>query len=710
MTPFSRALKYPLRYKRYLVVTIICVLLGALCYGGGIGTIFPVLKLMISPEGLHGWADIRMSEAMMGVRLRSDTFAEDTKVELNKVKSDSPADNASLKKGDVILAIGTEKVDPPIGLPSFVATLAKMKASDVVTLRGEHKDGTEFVLTITLKRARLDARLVAALTDLLPSGRYDRFMSMAYILGIFWLINVMQSLTRFVQTYSAGIIIERGLLELRTKVYHRALNLPLKFYDLQGGSSDVASRFVQDSPTIKRGMKVLFTQAMLEPFKFLAALTLALLCSWKLTLIVLVVAPVVILLVTKLGKAMKNATRRSLQVWGNILGLLNETLSNIRVVKAYGSEEYENNRFLQANSKLLKYLIRIARVEALTSPTVALMGISMATVGLLFACKLVLPTGPNIEREMDPETLIAFFGGIFGMAESLRKLSSVPNKLQASNAAAARFFDLLDQQKEYEEPGAPKLQPLSREIEFENVSFSYPGANVRALKDINLVIPKGQTVALVGPNGSGKTTLMSLLPRFFDTDAGRVLFDGQDIHKVTLRSLRKQMAMVTQQTVVFADTVAANIAYGQTQIAREKIIEAAKRAHAHEFIELLPQGYDTMLNEGGENLSGGQRQRISIARAVMRDPDILILDEATSNIDADSEAKISQALAELTASRTCLIVAHRFATVVAADFIAVMDKGRVVAKGTHQELLASCPLYHGLYETQFAMGRPNNEG
>ena len=703
MSPFSRALKYPLHHKRYLSITIICVLLGALCYGGGIGTIYPVLKLIISPEGLHGWADIRMSEDMMGVTLRSSDFDKDTEVELDEVKTDSPAAQAGLRIKDTILAIDGDE----LGLPRFVRLVSQMKESEAITLSGIHKDGTAFELSIKLKQPGLDARIAAVLTDLLPRrGLNKRFATLAYIMLVFWLINVMQSLTRFVQTYCAGIMIERGLLEMRSKVYHRALRLPLKFYDLQGGSSDVTSRFVQDSPTIKRGMKVLFTQAMLEPFKFLAVLALALWCSWKLTLIVLAVAPVVMLLITKLGHAMKKVTRRSLQVWGNILGLLNETLSNIRVVKAYGNEEYENRRFLQTNSKLLKYLIRIARVEALTSPTVALLGISMATVGLLFACKLALP--PN--QTMKPTTLFTFFGAIFGMAESLRKLSSVPNKIQASNAAAGRFFDLLDQHEEREEPAAPKLQPLSRQIEFENVSFSYPGANVRALKDINLVIPKGQTVALVGPNGSGKTTLMSLLPRFFDTDAGRVLFDGQDIHKVTLRSLRKQMAMVTQQTVVFADTVAANIAYGQTQIGPEKIIDAAKRAHAHEFIELLPQGYDTMLSEGGENLSGGQRQRISIARAVMRDPGILVLGEATSNIDADSEAKISQALAELTASRTCLIVAHRFATVVAADFIAVMDKGRVVAKGTHQELLASCPLYHGLYETQFAMGQPNNEG
>ena len=679
---------------------MVCVLLGGLCYGGGIGTIFPVLKLIISQEGPHGWSDIRMSEEMMGVKLKSNVFAARVEVELDKVEPDSPAAEAGLKAGDIIRQLDGNEVD----LPEFVRLVAGMKASESTELQGVNKEGKRQSWTIPLKRPRLDVRILAAMTDLLPRGQ--AFLSLIYIMIVFWLINMTQSLIRFAQEFSAGIMIERGLLDLRTQVYRKALNLPLKFYDLRGGSSDVASRFVRDTPMIKQGLKILFTQAILEPFKFLAALSLALYCTWKLTIIVLAIAPLVLLLVNKFGKITKKTTRRSLRVWGGILGQLNETLGNIRVVKAYDSEGYEHRRFFRANRQLLKQLIRMTRVDALTAPTIAMLGISMATVGLIFACRQVLPPEPS----MQPAILFTFFGGIFGMAESMRKLSKVPNKLQAATAAAERVFTLLDQEKEHEERGAPKLKPLSRQIEFENVSFSYPGATDQALKEIKLVVPKGQTVALVGPNGSGKTTLISMLPRFFDPDTGRVLFDGQDIRKVRLRSLRKQMAIVTQQTVVFADTVAANIAYGRVRTGQEKIVEAAKRAHAHEFIKLLPQGYDTVLSEGGENLSGGQRQRISIARAILRDPEILILDEATSNIDAESEVKISQALAEFTASRTCLIVAHRFATVMAADFIAVMDEGRIVATGSHEELVASCPLYHGLYETQFATRPSNKEG
>ncbi len=703
MSPFSRALKYPLRYKRYLVVAVVCALVGGMCYGGGIGAAYPILKTVISREGLHGWADVSLTEQMMGIDLLENRFSKSFDAGVAKVQPGSPAQQAGLKQRDIITEIDGQRV---VSLGEFAQAVAAKQTGEIISLTWKGLDGEEELQgSLVLGKARWYTTVLARMVRWLPRGVDNRWWALCYIMAAFWLINLLRFVMRFIQEFSAGVMIERGLMDLRIAGFRKALRLPLSYYDRQGGASDASSRFLKDVPAIKRGMKTVFTLTMLEPFRFLGALAIALFWAWKLTIIILIMTPIIAFLLAKFAKIMKKATRRALQTWGRILGILNETLSNIRVVKAYGTETYERKRFFQANRNLVKYLIRVVRTDVLAPTTTGILAISMVTAGLLLAGKQVLPPNPS----MDTEALFTFFAAVVGMSDSLRRLSSVPNKFHAANAAAKRVFALMDQPEEPQKRQAPELKTLAQQIEFQNVTFTYPDASNPALKDINLLVPKGQTVALVGPNGSGKTTLISLLPRFFDPDTGTVAFDGQDIREVKLHSLRKQMAMVTQQTVIFADTVAANIAYGQKQTPRKKIVAAAKRAYAHEFIELLPQGYDTVLSEAGGNLSGGQRQRISIARAVMRDPEILILDEATSSIDADSEAKISQTLEEFTVGRTCLIVAHRFATVMAADFIVVMDKGRIVAIGSHEELVASCPLYHGLYETQFIARQSNNE-
>jgi subfamily B ATP-binding cassette protein MsbA len=285
-------------------------------------------------------------------------------------------------------------------------------------------------------------------------------------------------------------------------------------------------------------------------------------------------------------------------------------------------------------------------------------------------------------------------------AEATRKTSDIWTKIQQANAAAERVFEILDQPVEVEKPDALALPPVTKSIEFQDITFSYPGAERPALDGINLVVTAGRNVAIVGPNGSGKTTLANLLPRFYDPDAGRILIDGCDVRDVTLRSLRDQISMVTQQVISFNDTIAANIGYGHQGATREEIVAAAKRAYAHEFICRLPKSYDTMIGEQGVGLSGGQLQRIVIARALLKNPAILIFDEATSQIDADSEAKIHEAIEEIMQGRTTFIIAHRFSTVIAADVIVVMNEGRIVAQGEHEDLIRTCPIYQALYETQ----------
>jgi ABC-type multidrug transport system fused ATPase/permease subunit len=286
----------------------------------------------------------------------------------------------------------------------------------------------------------------------------------------------------------------------------------------------------------------------------------------------------------------------------------------------------------------------------------------------------------------------------------VRKVSDVWNTVQQANAAADRVFAVIDEPKEREEPNAFALKPLSQQIEFRDIVFTYPGAQQPALKGIDLTVPAGQTVAVVGSNGSGKTTLVNLLPRFYDPDSGQIFIDGQDIHKATFASLRDQISMVTQSTVTFNDTIANNIAYSKPDATMDEIIAAAQKAYAHEFIVTLPNGYDSMIGEMNAGFSGGQLQRIVIARAILKNPKILIFDEAMSQIDADSESKIHKALSGLMKGRTCFLIAHRFSTVISADRIVVIDDGRLIAQGRHNELIQSCATYRRLYETQLIGG------
>jgi subfamily B ATP-binding cassette protein MsbA len=333
-------------------------------------------------------------------------------------------------------------------------------------------------------------------------------------------------------------------------------------------------------------------------------------------------------------------------------------------------------------------------VDSASVPVLEVLGMIGISAAVIVGINMVM------KKNMEASLFFVLLLTLGFSADSFRKTIDVWNKLQMSNAAAERVFALLDSPVEEEKTDAIELGPMKREIEFRGVNFAYPGSSNPALCDINLVIKAGTNVAIVGPNGSGKTTLANLVPRFYDPDSGQVLIDSSDIRDVTIWSLRNQIGMVTQNVVTFNDTIAANIAYGKENASKEEIVEAAKRAYAHEFIEPLPDGYETIIGEQGSGLSGGQLQRIVIARAILKNPPILIFDEATSQIDADSEAKIYQAIEKFIRNRTSIIIAHRFSTIIKADMIVVMDKGRIVACGRHGEMIKSCTLYQSLYENQ----------
>ena len=456
------------------------------------------------------------------------------------------------------------------------------------------------------------------------------------------------------------------------------------------------TRFIADAGELRAGHTALFGKTMVEPARAIACFVFAMVVSWKLTVATLVVGPIVYLFVRFLAKRVKRASKRALEGWSRLMAKLEETLTGIRVVKAYTSESREEDRFTDINAGIYKQQRRMARIDSCSSPVIEVIG---ATAGL--AAASVAAYWVLVTRTMTAETLGAWVALLAGMFDPIRKLSKVITRFHRADAAATRIFELHDAEQEKNLPDAPDLPRHRRSLAMENVASRYPDADTQALVDVSFEIEAGHSVAFVGPNGSGKTTLVSMVPRLLDPDSGRVLIDGQDVARVDLYSLRSQISVVTQDSVLFNATVAENIAYGSPEATREQIEAAGRKAFVHEFVAEMPDGYDTMVAEHGTSLSGGQKQRITIARAILRDPAILIFDEAMSQVDSESERRIHEAMEEVIRDRTTLIVAHRFATVLSADRIVVLDAGRIVDAGRHEELLGRCRLYQQLYETQF---------
>ncbi len=709
MKDFRRSLRYLWPYRSRLAISVLCVVFIAVLWGGGLGMMLPGAKVLLSSEGLHGWAWSRLAGDRMGIKVvqrlvPANTTVEGAKVTLVadviEVEKNSPAAEAGIKNGQWI--IGAEETPTRRRIPltrgdQVIRDIAHSPSGKRLALRVYNPfDDTARRVTVELARADFASRMLGMVADRIrePENYPDRFGMFVGLLVVVLVLTCMRDILRFVQEYLVASAVCRGVTDLRCENYGVVLRLPTTFFSSKG-TTDTMSRFVQDTNQLARGQVTLFGKTLAEPGKAIGALVVAFLLSWRLTLIALVAGPPTFLLIQKFGQMMRRASRRALESWSAMLGILEETLNGIRVVKAYTMEGAERRRFNKENRRLLKQQKRMAKINAATSPTVEALGITAAMGAAALAGYWVF------NRQMDSEKFLTLMALLAALFDPLRKLSKVATHFQRADAAAARVFELHDQEVEKTPPSAPTLGPHSESIEFRSVRFRYPGAAEDALKNINLKINYGSTLAIVGPNGSGKTTLVSLVPRLIDPDEGNILIDSKDVHEYSIRSLRRQIGLVCQETIIFNATVAENIAYGLSRPRREDVIAAARKAYVDEFAENLPDGYDTMVGEHGATLSGGQRQRIAIARAILRDPRILIFDEAMSQIDADSERRIHQAMGEFIKDRTTLLIAHRFATVLSADVIAVMSDGEIIDTGSHDELLARCDLYRHLYQTQF---------
>ena len=700
---FRRMVRLAWPHRRFIIVGLIASVVYGFLHSASVVGVLPVLKVMLADEGLHGWAYRTVAENRLAARFDTElggsyeSLGAEKGLAFRKVSKESPLAEHSVQPGDRIIAIDGHPARPL----QLLETITRSNGQVELTLRpaaGDSQRPAEpQTVSVKLIEPSLLNRLLGDAAGLVPpvTKRSDRVTTLLYVLGFVVVVVVLSNVARFVAQYFTALGILRSVMDLRRTLYSKVLRLPMDFFSQN--VADIVSRFVQDALEIQRGLMSLFGKLLREPVKAAFLLAAALCLDARMTLTMLLVAPVAVVIFWSVGRKIRKANQRLLRTYGMMIGALGSTLDAIGIVKAYNAEHIERRHLWQIDRRTFKHQLKIARLEAFLNPMLEVLGIvGIAAVSVWLGAQLI---DERIEFE-EFATLVAALGMLI---DPLRKVADVYPRVMRSAAGARRIFSVIDAPAEAELlEGAIDLPPPSERIEFRNVTFTYPNAPEPAVNDVSVTVAKGETVAIVGPNGSGKTTLTKMLLRFHDPQAGRVLFDGVDIRKATLRSLRKQISLVSQDPVVFALTVAQNIAYGTRNADHDRIADAARRAYAEEFILEKADGYQEVIGERGSTLSGGQRQRLCIARAIMRDAPILIFDEATSQVDSESEQKIQESLAGLARGRTTFIIAHRLSTIRFAGRIIVMDAGRILDTGTHEELIERCPLYQALCQTQLA--------
>ncbi len=506
-------------------------------------------------------------------------------------------------------------------------------------------------------------------------------------------IFLFKGLANYGQNILMSSIGLRIVTNLRNQLYEQIQKQSLSFF-AEHPTGLLMSRITNDVQSVQTASSEAITALVKDTFMLISLVGVIFYTDWKLALIAMVVFPLTIYPISRFGKKMRKVTTSSQITMGTLNSLLQETISGTRIVKAFCMEKYENERFAAESERLFKYSMKAVSVNAISSPLMDFLG------GLGIAA-VVFYGGYNVvQGHSTPGTFFSFIAAMLMLYEPIKRLTNVNNTINQGIAGADRIFSIIDRAPDIEDkPGAVDLPPVSRGIDIENVTFCYETTPV--LKNINLSIKAGEVIAFVGMSGGGKTSLVNLIPRFYDVTKGRVLIDGQDIRNVTLKSLRGQIAIVTQQTILFNDTVRNNIAYGDIRKTDEDIYRAARAANAHNFILRLPKGYDSNIGELGTKLSGGEKQRISIARALLKDAPILILDEATSSLDTEAEIEVQEALDNLMKGRTTLVIAHRLSTIRNADRIIALVNGEIVEEGNHDALMEKKGEYYRLYNLQF---------
>jgi ATP-binding cassette, subfamily B, bacterial MsbA len=668
MKNFLRAIRCSWPYRGRLALSVVCALLAAILWSLNISAIGPVLKILGEDKSLQE----SVGDLIKDVQKQIDGWQAEREFHARRSKE--------------------LEAEPP----------------------GEYRN--KQLRDETNSLAKLESRLDGAtwklywyriaekyLWQFVPT---DRFETLAWVVGLVVLAVAVKGFFEFWQESLVGSVVNLSLFDLRNRFFRNAIHLDVNSFG-EEGTHELMARFTNDMELLGTGTKTLFGKVVAEPLRALACVVVACFISYQLTLLFLVLVPVAVIILTRVGRIMKRATRRLLERISQIYKILQETFSGIRVVKAFTMEPYERRRFYLATKDYYHKAMWVVNLDALASPVIELLGVAAVAGALLAGSYLVLRGETKLfgwsmtDRKLGYVELLQLYGLLAAIADPVRKLSSVYTRIQSGAAAADRIFNFLDRRpRVHSRPNSFRLPRHEKSIEYSDVCFSYePGRSI--LTHVNLRVRFGEVVGLVGKNGCGKTTLVGLLPRFFDPDHGSILIDGHDIRHANVRSLRQQVGLVTQETILFDDTIYNNIAYGNRHARPEDVEAAAKRAFAHEFVTKLPRGYHTRVGEAGSKLSGGQKQRLALARAILRDPRILILDEFTSQSDAESEALIHRALKDFMKDRTTFVITHRLNTLEIADRIVVVDNGQIEAVGTHTELLASCAAYQRLHEAHF---------
>jgi ATP-binding cassette, subfamily B, bacterial MsbA len=744
MKNFARLVRYALPYKVRFGLSIGCAAMVALLFFTELGAVYPLLHILFDRQNPQRWIaekiesiedDLHVLEARKAEAQRVQIVArsgrrdfEGLKTRFQELKEDLDVQDRSLREQEARLG-DAAFADPTA--PEPAAQLESLRRSRRLAEARKKELADCSTMLSRQETASLDRRLVDLNAEIGNQGwwvrryalvqpivnRYlpaDSFKCLLLLIAMVMLGVAFKGVFLFLQEVLVADVMQLTLLRIRNRFFRRTVNLDLASFSDQG-SSELMARFTNDMDSFGQGLNTLMTKLIREPMRIVSCLGGALLFNWRLTLLTLVLVPISAATTYRVGKIMKRAVRRSLESMSTIYKILQESFQGIKIVKAFAMERVERRRFFKETKNLYRKSVRVAMIDAMSDPVLEMLTLTTVAIALLAGSYLVLRNSIYLDlgifqlqlaaQPMVMQDLFALYAMLAGVSDPIRKLANVHSKIQRASAAADRICALMDRApRVIDRKRAPSLPRHRQAVELDQVTFSY-NDTTPVLKGVSLSVRHGETIALVGPNGCGKTTLMNLIPRFWDVGSGAIRIDGIDIRHVPLRSLRRQIGIVLQETILFQDTIASNIAYGNPSASRDAIVQAAERAYAHQFIMGLPQGYDTVVGERGYGLSGGQRQRIALARVMLRDPSILILDEATSAVDIQDEVLIRKAIEEFARGRTSFVISHNLASIQVADRIVLINGGQIEAVGTDHELKRTSALYRRLHEIHYHIAK-----